>query len=116
MDVLRPLVSGPPEVVDLMTRHLGSFGRQEATTMRVLTARNALGAVPRPVPLTGREQVVLRMLTTQRSINEIAVDLTVSPSTVKTHVRALYSKLGVNSRRDAVATARRHGVLTAGAP
>jgi LuxR family maltose regulon positive regulatory protein len=111
MDVLRPLATGPPEIIDLLTRHLGSFGERESTAQRVLAARNALGADAQPVPLTDRERAVLSMLPTQRSFDEIALDLTVSHSTVKTHVRALYGKLGVNSRRDAVATARRRGIL-----
>jgi len=51
------------------------------------------------------------MLPSQRSFEEIARDLSVAHSTVKTHVRAIYSKLGVGSRRDAVDTARRHGLL-----
>jgi LuxR family maltose regulon positive regulatory protein len=116
MGVLRPLASSPREVVDLLTRHLGSFGEWEPTASRVLAARQALGADAEPVSLTERERAVLRLLPTQRSLEEIAVDLTVSRSTVKTHVRSIYSKLGVNSRRDAVVVARRHGNLPADAP
>ncbi|TWF80140.1 LuxR family maltose regulon positive regulatory protein [Pseudonocardia hierapolitana] len=112
MDVLRPLVIGPPEVIDLLTRHMGSFGDKESTALRVLAARNALGTGTQPVSLTERERAVLNMLPTQRSFDEIALDLTVSHSTVKTHVRALYGKLGVGSRRDAVAAARRRGILS----
>jgi LuxR family maltose regulon positive regulatory protein len=44
MDVLRPLAIGPVEVIDLLTRHLGSFGERGSTALRVLAARNALGA------------------------------------------------------------------------
>ncbi|QYN38595.1 LuxR C-terminal-related transcriptional regulator [Pseudonocardia sp. DSM 110487] len=116
MDVLRPLATGPPEVIDLLTRHLGSFGDRETTALRVLAARNALGTDTQPVSLTDRERAVLTMLPTQRSFDEIALDLTVSHSTVKTHVRALYGKLGVNSRRDAVAAARRRGILAPDPP
>jgi LuxR family maltose regulon positive regulatory protein len=116
MDVLRPLASGPPEVIDLLTRHLGSFGSAEPTAMRVLTARRALGAESRPVSLTERERAVLSLLPTQRSFEEIAADLTVSHSTVKTHVRAIYGKFGVSSRRDAVATAHRYGIISADPP
>jgi LuxR family maltose regulon positive regulatory protein len=116
MDVLRPLATGPPEVIDLLTRHLGSFGERETTALRVLAARNALGADTQPVSLTERERAVLTMLPTQRSFDEIALDLTVSRSTVKTHVRALYGKLGVNSRRDAVAAARLRGILAPDPP
>jgi LuxR family maltose regulon positive regulatory protein len=72
---------------------------------------DALGADAWAVALTERERDVLSMLATQRSFGEIADDLAVSQSTVKTHTRALYGKLGVGSRRDAVTAARRHGIL-----
>ncbi|MGY1701700.1 LuxR C-terminal-related transcriptional regulator [Geodermatophilus sp. SYSU D00766] len=110
-DALRPLALAPDEVVELLTRQLGSFGGLDPTAHRVLAARQALGVGTHPVALTERERAVLRLLPTQRSFDEIAGDLTVSHSTVKTHVRAIYGKLGVNSRRDAVETARRRGVL-----
>lgn len=93
-----------------MVRGLGGFGRGEPLVARVLELRQSLRAAD-PVTLTQRERSVLRMLPTQRSISEIAEDLTVSDSTVKTHVRAIYGKLGVSSRRDAVAAAHRRGVL-----
>jgi LuxR family maltose regulon positive regulatory protein len=111
MDALRPLVFGPEEVVDLLTRHLGSFGELDPVAVRVLGARQRLVVDGRPVALTERERAVLQLLPTPRSYEEIAGDLTVSYSTVKTHVRAIYGKLGVSSRRDAVDRARRHGVL-----
>ena len=40
------------------------------------------------------------------SLDEIAADLTVSVNTVKSHVRSIYAKLGVSSRRLA---AHEHG-------
>jgi DNA-binding NarL/FixJ family response regulator len=52
----------------------------------------------------------------RRSMNDRISDLTSAHNTVKSHVRALYGKLGVNSRRDAVATARRCGLLRSDAP
>lgn len=48
-----------------------------------------------------------------RSVEEIAADLTVSTNTVKTHPRAIYGKLGVGSRRDAVTAARGRGLVEA---
>jgi LuxR family maltose regulon positive regulatory protein len=56
------------------------------------------------------------MLPSQRTLHEIATDLTVAPSTVKTHIRAIYTKLGASSRRDAVAAARRQGILLPATP
>jgi NarL family two-component system response regulator LiaR len=52
--------------------------------------------------LTERERDVLRLLVDGRSNPEIAEQLTLSRSTVKTHVSHILEKLGVNSRLEAV--------------
>jgi len=57
-------------------------------------------------PLTDRERDVLRLLADGRSNAEMARDLIVEPSTVKTHLLNLYAKLGVHSRTQAIARAR----------
>jgi LuxR family transcriptional regulator, maltose regulon positive regulatory protein len=57
-------------------------------------------------PLTERERTVLRYLASTLSNAEIAAELYVSVNTVKTHERALYRKLEVTNRRDAVSRAR----------
>jgi LuxR family maltose regulon positive regulatory protein len=62
-------------------------------------------------PLTGREMAVLRLLTGTMSLREIASEMYVSPNTVKTHTQAVYRKLGVSGRQDAVAKGRRLGLL-----
>jgi LuxR family maltose regulon positive regulatory protein len=61
--------------------------------------------------LTDRELAVLRRLTGDGSAREIAADLYVSHNTVKTQMRAIYRKLGVASREDAVRRARERGLL-----
>jgi len=62
-------------------------------------------------PLSDSEIRVLRYLPTNLSTPEIASQLYVSPNTVKTHVRNLYTKLGTHRRTEAVERARALGLL-----
>ncbi len=55
--------------------------------------------------LTTREREVLKLLINGSTNKEIAEKLVVSPSTIKTHVSNILSKLGVSSRTEAVAMA-----------
>ena len=95
----------------MLVRYLGGFGDLEPVAARILRARTATGGPGHLVRLTDRERDVLSLLPTQRSLGEIAAELTVSHSTVKTHVKAIYTKLDARSRREAVTTARRQGLL-----
>jgi LuxR family maltose regulon positive regulatory protein len=61
--------------------------------------------------LTPRELEVVNYLSGPLSINEIAGKLNISYATAKRHTINLYSKLGVNQRRDAVARAMELGIL-----
>jgi LuxR family maltose regulon positive regulatory protein len=61
--------------------------------------------------LTEREENVLRLLRGSLSLREISIELYVSPNTIKTHAQAIYRKLGVSSRHDAVRRGREIGVL-----
>ena len=53
-------------------------------------------------PLSDRELEVLRLFKTELSGPEIARELVIALSTVRTHTKGIYSKLNVNSRRAAV--------------
>ncbi|MEM9450056.1 MAG: LuxR C-terminal-related transcriptional regulator, partial [Cyanobacteria bacterium P01_E01_bin.6] len=53
-------------------------------------------------PLSQRELDVLRLLNTELSGPEIARELVVALSTVRTHTKRIYSKLNVTNRRAAV--------------
>lgn len=110
-DVWHPFVFASDEVVSLLTTMLGRLGPHESFAAGLLARRRNLAVAPIPAPLTDRERSVLRLLPTLRSIEEIADDLTVSPNTVKTHMRGIYSKLSVRKRRDAVAVAVARGLL-----
>jgi LuxR family transcriptional regulator, maltose regulon positive regulatory protein len=62
-------------------------------------------------PLSKSEIRVLRYLPTHLTAPEIASELSVSTSTVKTHLRNLYAKLDAHSRAEAVESARALGLL-----
>jgi two-component system nitrate/nitrite response regulator NarL len=61
--------------------------------------------------LTDREREVLALIADGSSAPEIGSRLHLSTGTVKTHMRNLYDKLGVNDRAAAVAEAMRRGML-----
>jgi DNA-binding NarL/FixJ family response regulator len=70
----------------------------------------------RPAPttaeaLTPRERDVLALVATGRSNREIAAQLFISPKTVSVHISRVLDKLDATSRTEAVAIARRRGVI-----
>jgi LuxR family maltose regulon positive regulatory protein len=62
-------------------------------------------------PPSGAELAVLRLLATDLSTREIGERLFLSGNTIRSHRRALYHKLGVHSRTDAIARATELGLL-----
>ena len=105
--VVRPLVTAPAEVADLVAREVGALGGADGLAREVLALRARLESGGLVVPsLTAREAAVLDLLPSLLSVDEIAAHLDVSTNTVKTHLTAIYAKLGVRSRRDAVARGR----------
>lgn len=61
-------------------------------------------------PLSERELEVMRLLGSDLDGPDIARQLSVSLSTVRTHTQHIYTKLGVNSRRAAVRRAHQLGL------
>jgi LuxR family maltose regulon positive regulatory protein len=111
LEALRPFLHAGTGVRELLVHHLGTFGASDGFAERALTAGRR-GAQQRQAMLSERELTVLGLLPSMLSLDEIADDLTVSVNTVKSHVRSIYTKLGVSSRRLAVLTAHEHGLLT----
>lgn len=66
------------------------------------------------VAISPRESAVLRALSEGRTLAGAAAHLVVSPNTVKSQVRSLYTKLGVHTRQDLLLEARRLGLLADG--
>ena len=82
---------------------------QEQTRAQLATATAATAAPP--ASLTAAELRILRYLPTHLSFREIAERTFVSANTVKTQANAVYRKLDVSSRSEAVTCARALGVL-----
>lgn len=61
--------------------------------------------------LTERERAVLRLMVAGSNNTDIAAELGVSPSTIKSHVSHILAKLGVAGRTEAVALAVRHRIV-----
>ena len=94
----------------------GQQARRVLTTGRPDRGRPAdprPGIPPLADPLSEREQQVLRLLDSELSGPEIARALFISPNTLRTHTKHVFTKLGVSSRREAVARARERGLLPA---
>jgi len=64
-----------------------------------------------PVELSERELEILRLVATGASNKEIAVKLSISPNTVKVHLRNILAKIGAVSRTGATVIAMRLGLV-----
>ena len=77
---------------------------------------------PRPKPpkefdeLTAREQETLRLIADGLSNAEIAKQLYISETTVKTHVTHILQKLGLHDRVQAIVLAHQTGLFETGTP
>lgn len=115
---VRLFLHAGPGITELL-RSVASEERASAHARKVLAATCSGGEssqVPptaRPVlvdELSARELDVLRLLRSDLSGPDIARELVVSLSTVRSHTKSIYVKLGVNSRREAVTRAAELGL------
>ena len=104
MDLVRPFAVAGQGLRVLLVDQLGGVRDPSAFAFRCLTSERR-PREPLTTPLSAREQDVLAQLVSLSNLGEIAADLEVSVNTVKSHVRAIYGKLGVSTRRAAVLTA-----------
>lgn len=100
LDVVRPLVLAPGLVGELL-REAPPTGPGSRFAARLAGALSVVRAAV-PAPLSERELAVLALLPSLLSAGEIADELTVSVNTVKSHIRSIYAKFGVSTRRAAI--------------
>lgn len=83
----------PPELVTSLTAQVHRRAHSEAPL------------------LSSSEQQILRLIADGKSVPDMAKELFLAPTTVKTHIRRMYEKLGVSDRGAAVAYAMRNHLL-----
>ena len=103
--------------IDALSRALEGVRRGEAAVSREMTRRlierfrgaaeGSSGLRPIKSPLTAREWQVIDLLKSDRSPDNVAETLVVSPETVRSHIKNIMRKLDVHTRADAVAAAER---------
>ncbi len=94
----------------IVERHGWELGAAHPAAVEMLETFRADHTSPTEA-LTDRERVVLHYLPTLMSNAEIAAEMVVSVNTVKTHLKSIYRKLGVERRRDALLKARQVELL-----
>jgi len=106
------------ELLDTLKRHETAHGALRADIVDLLQGRSVPSTDGQRLPdveeLSPSELRVLRFLPTNLTRPEIAGELYVSVNTVNTHIRNIYSKLGVRDRSSAVQRARELRLLSTG--
>jgi len=102
--------------IEELLRKAASRGIQEKYVSKLLAAFGETDSFPPSSPalseqLSRREIEILRLIKSGMSNRLIAKALTVEESTIKTHINNLYSKLGVQSRTQAIARAAELSLL-----
>lgn len=110
----RPFIDVWPHLEPLLVKNRSRFGPAEDFVSALLDEHGRNGDVVVEAIdslLSEREIDVLRDLPSRLTIPEIAEAEGVSENTVKTHVRSIYQKLGVNTRSAAVREAHERGLI-----
>lgn len=102
--IVAPFLADDTVVGDLLDAHARQGSRHHQFLNTIFERR---GRHTRRLTgiLTRREKEVLACLRTTMTAEEISAHLGIAYPTVKTHIRAVYRKLGVTTRRDAIRTA-----------
>lgn len=107
--LLRPFGRPDPELAELLAEHADRGTDHEQFLAEALARQQSVATRTPTTQLSGREREVLGWLQTTMTAGEIAAALHISQNTLKSHVKAIYRKLGVENRRDAARLARSQG-------
>jgi len=116
------LMSGVGRITSTAARSVGAFGfvpknwscRDLAGAARMVGLGMTVFAPaehPTPNALSDREWEVLKLIAEGATNKEIALQLFLSPHTVKDHTRTLYRRLSARNRAEAIQRAQRMGLL-----
>jgi LuxR family maltose regulon positive regulatory protein len=106
-----PFTAYAPAISDPLLTVARESRRHQSAAITLLDRMQPMERPAYVEPLTHQECTVLRFLPTLRSNYEIGDAMNLSVNTVKVHLKAIYRKLGVTNRRDAVVQARQLDLL-----
>jgi len=120
--IIRPFINLGHTIVQLLNKLQAQEPELAAFRTRILAAVTPLTDLPDSIqdnnepqplrePLTNRELEVLTLLTQRQTNREIAQKLLISPHTVHSHLKHIYTKLNVNNRRQAAVYAIELGLV-----
>lgn len=107
VDEIRSVASGGSPISPIIARQVLARFRQIGAG----GATRPIAADETPQRLSAREKEVLELITKGFTANEIAKLMSLSPFTVRSFVRRIYSKLNVTSKAEAIYEARNQGIL-----
>lgn len=98
---------------EYVSKLLTGFGIPEETPApkEPIAAARGLPVANLIEPLSERELEVLRLLNSHLTVPEIAREMLIAPSTLRSHVRSIFLKLDVHGRIEALQKARDLGLL-----
>ncbi len=92
--------------------HMGESLIQPVVASKLLDRFSELSRrTPSGEELSGRELEILQLMAKGSANKEISAQLSISQSTVKTHIANIFQKLGVNDRTEAVTQALKKGII-----
>ena len=110
-DAVLNLDASPALLTDAVRAAGSERARLDSGQVRAVIAR-ARDEVVRPVvELTSRQRQILELAEAGLSLKQTARELDITPKTVENHQRALFQKLGVKNRAEAIVTAHALGLI-----